>query len=170
MRTLTTMPTTTRRSQAPAPVRRAGLIRRAYQEIAPEMIERIAGRVVALLREEQLLPPGTGQTTPELLTVSQLAKHLGLHRTWVYEHAQDLGAIRLGDGPKARLRFNLHTAIAALRQYNAGRADGPLEPQRSARSRPSPYRTDVPLLQPRHREIRGLRSCLASRRARIRVV
>ena len=51
-----------------------------------------------------------------MLTVSQLAQHLHLHPAWVYEHADELGAIRIGSGPKARIRFDLYTAKEALRQ------------------------------------------------------
>jgi hypothetical protein len=36
-----------------------------------------------------------------------VARHLGVDRSYVYEHSTELGAVRLGDGPRARLRFNL---------------------------------------------------------------
>lgn len=36
-----------------------------------------------------------------------VASELRVERDWVYAHAHELGAVRLGDGPKARLRFDL---------------------------------------------------------------
>jgi hypothetical protein len=42
-----------------------------------------------------------------LLTADELAIVLGVDRGYVYEHAVELGAWRLGSGPRARLRFDL---------------------------------------------------------------
>lgn len=36
-----------------------------------------------------------------------VAEHLSVERSWVYDHADELGAVRLGSGPRARLRFRL---------------------------------------------------------------
>jgi hypothetical protein len=70
--------------------------------------ERAARRVVQLL---QRAGPGTHQ----LLDPKDLARALNVSLDYVYAHAADLGAMRLGDGPKARLRFDLHTAQRAMR-------------------------------------------------------
>jgi hypothetical protein len=43
-----------------------------------------------------------------------LAAELGVERTWVYEHAHELHPIRLGTGPKARLRFDALRVRAAF--------------------------------------------------------
>jgi hypothetical protein len=43
-----------------------------------------------------------------------VARHLGVERDFVYEHAAQLGAHRLGAGPKARLRFRLSEVDNAL--------------------------------------------------------
>jgi hypothetical protein len=67
--------------------------------VTPTLVEAIAQRVAELLRAELNL-------TPRLLTPSEVANRFAVSRTWVYEHATELGAIRLGDGPKARLRFD----------------------------------------------------------------
>jgi len=40
-----------------------------------------------------------------LVDAASVAEHLGVSRDYVYEHADDLGARRLGSGPRARLRF-----------------------------------------------------------------
>jgi hypothetical protein len=42
-----------------------------------------------------------------LLTPSQLAEWLNVDRSYSYDHAAELGAMRLGTGPKPRLRFDL---------------------------------------------------------------
>lgn len=44
---------------------------------------------------------------PPLVTAEVVAEHLGVERSYVYENAVKLGVRRLGDGPKARLRFSL---------------------------------------------------------------
>ncbi len=70
--------------------------------------ERAAHRVVQLLER-----PGAGVF--QLLEPKQLAQALNVSLDYVYAHAADLGAMRLGDGPKARLRFDLNTAQTAMR-------------------------------------------------------
>jgi hypothetical protein len=74
-----------------------------------EDIEAIAGRVARLLTS-------TGPAAHQLLNPKELASALNVSVDYVYEHAMDLGAMRLGDGPKARLRFDLHTAQQAMRE------------------------------------------------------
>lgn len=51
---------------------------------------------------------------PRLLTATELAERIGVSRSWVYEHARELGAVRLGPGPRARLRFDPVTVAARL--------------------------------------------------------
>lgn len=65
----------------------------------PETVEEIAQRVAELLRGEKA-PAG-------LVDAATVARALGLSRATVYERADDLGAVRLGEGPRARLRFDL---------------------------------------------------------------
>jgi hypothetical protein len=69
---------------------------------------RAAHHVVQLLER-----PGPGAF--QLLEPKQLAAALNVSLDYVYAHAADLGVMRLGDGPKARLRFDLQTARAAMR-------------------------------------------------------
>ena len=52
--------------------------------------------------------------TPPLVDAATLAGMLGVSRAYVYEHSGDLGALRLGDGPRARLRFDPDRARAGL--------------------------------------------------------
>jgi hypothetical protein len=44
----------------------------------------------------------------------ELAEGLGVSLDYVYGHATELGAMRLGSGPKARIRFDLDGARRAL--------------------------------------------------------
>ena len=40
-------------------------------------------------------------TLPALLTVAETAEFLRVGRSWVYEHADELGAVKLGSGQAA---------------------------------------------------------------------
>jgi hypothetical protein len=53
-------------------------------------------------------------TTFGLVDARELAKELGVSIDYVYAHAAELGAMRLGSGPKARIRFDLDEARQAL--------------------------------------------------------
>lgn len=64
----------------------------------PDSIEAIARRVAEILEQR---PSDTRE-----LDAGELARRFGIGRTWIYANAQRLGAIRLGDGPRPRLRFD----------------------------------------------------------------
>lgn len=51
-----------------------------------------------------------------LVDARALAAELGVARDWVYANADRLGGVRLGNGPKARLRFDVEQAREALTQ------------------------------------------------------
>jgi hypothetical protein len=57
---------------------------------------------------------GTGPTTFRLVDARQLARDLDVSLDYVCAHATELGAMRLGFGPKARIRFDLDRAREAL--------------------------------------------------------
>ena len=63
----------------------------------------MATRIAQILREDLLAVSGS---SARLADASTVARVLGVERDWVYAHAQELGAIRLG-GPRGRLRFDL---------------------------------------------------------------
>ncbi len=66
-----------------------------------------------------------------LADAAEVARRLRVHENWVYAHADELGAIRLGDGEKARLRFDLERvarAIGVTESERGGR--GPGRPRR----------------------------------------
>ncbi len=62
----------------------------------PGEAERIAELVAAAIRRE---PPA------RFLDAAAVARMLSVEREWVYEHAVELGAVRLG-GARGRLRFD----------------------------------------------------------------
>lgn len=76
-------------------------------------IDAIAER--AAMRVVQLLGPPRA-VAGQLLDPKELAGTLKVSVDYVYAHAVDLGVMRLGDGPKARLRFDLQTAMRARKQ------------------------------------------------------
>jgi hypothetical protein len=102
------------------------------------------------------------------MTAKELAQHLKLKPAWVYEHAQELGAIRTGTGPKARIRFDLHTATQALKQHQRQPIPAAATGSRRKPPRPAPYPNDAPLLEIRDRYRRSVRGCLGRTRTRSR--
>lgn len=70
-------------------------------------MDAIAERVAELLRDDD------APAAHRLVSAAEIARELNVGRQWVYEHADELGARRLGDGPRARLRFDLETVRAA---------------------------------------------------------
>lgn len=51
---------------------------------------------------------------PQYLTVTQVAERLAVGSTWVYENADEMGAVRLGSGKRAALRFPADRVTAYL--------------------------------------------------------
>jgi hypothetical protein len=69
--------------------------------LAPESVEAVARRLAELLagRSERPAPR-------RLLTAAEVSEWWAVERSWVYAHADDLGARRLGAGQRPRLRFD----------------------------------------------------------------
>ncbi len=133
-------------------------VRRAAADLTPDAIEQIAHRIAELLRHDPSgEASGTTGMSSQLVDASQLARQLGITRAWVYEHANELGANTLGDGPRPRLRFDPETAAQALqarRRPKPARLPTP-DASRPGRPRRRPSST-VPLLpvyEPRARRI-----------------
>lgn len=80
------------------------------------VVETVAQRTVELLLPHLLAAVAGSETSADagLVDATALAERLGVTRAFVYEHADELGAIRLGDGPRARLRFDVEAAERAL--------------------------------------------------------
>jgi hypothetical protein len=69
--------------------------------LAPESVEAIARRLAELLAGRSERP-----AQRRLLTAAEVSEWWGVERSWVYAHADDLGARRLGAGQRPRLRFD----------------------------------------------------------------
>jgi hypothetical protein len=82
-------------------------------------VEAIAEATAARLAEIVSGAPGTFA----LVDARQLARDLDVSLDYVYAHASELGAMRLGSGPKARIRFDLDRARQAL-EAGPGRTNG----------------------------------------------
>jgi hypothetical protein len=137
---------------------RLARIRRAATELTPEAIDQIAQRLADVLeqRAEQRSTPSAG-----LVGVAELAHHLSVTRAWVYQHASELGAIRIGTGPRARLRFDLEAAKEVLARAETSSSAVPKG--RPPRRQP-PYSPTaaVPRLPVTPRRVRGF--CTGSAR------
>jgi predicted DNA-binding transcriptional regulator AlpA len=72
-------------------------------EIADRLSDAIVERVVEAIRAEGITPQTPAATA--WLDAQEVAHRLGVSREWVYEHADELGASRIGTGPRPRLRF-----------------------------------------------------------------
>src|SRR5215213_7500582 len=93
----------------------------------PAFVDAVARRVVDLLREEGELPA----TGPRLMTVAEVRKEFGVSADWLYANAEALGAIRLGSGPRARVRFDRATIATRLARIGSQDRD----PRRARRAR-----------------------------------
>ena len=72
--------------------------------LADQIADRVALRLGPQL--SRLAAPTDGSPAPELWTARRVASHYGVGISFVYQHAEELGCIRLGGGTCARLRFD----------------------------------------------------------------
>jgi len=109
-------------------------------KLDPQTVEEIARRVVALLEQR-------GLSKRKLVDAGELARRFGIERSWVYSHAIELGAVKLGNGTKPRLRFDPEVAARVLRRVDGKPVADP--PTRSGKRAGQPPRRsggEVPLL------------------------
>jgi hypothetical protein len=91
-------------------------------------IEQIARRVA------QLIGTAHAHPGPRYVDAGDLARMLGIERHWIYAHARELGAIRLG-GPRGRLRFDVGRVAEVIgRPDMASRPARPGSPRRGSRA------------------------------------
>lgn len=116
-----------------------------------EAVERLAARVAELLEprlvEALEVRVSARADTGQLVDAGTVAQALGLSRATIYAHAEELGAIRVGDGDKPRLRFDLERARSAWRD-SSREEPAPKPANRASRRRP---RSGAPLLPIRSR-------------------
>jgi hypothetical protein len=94
--------------------------------MSEDPIDQLASRVAEALLAADGRPP-----TRRIVDARGVAETYGVSRDFVYAHADELGAIRLGSGLRARLRFDLHEVAARLRARRA--PSPPPEPRRASR-------------------------------------
>lgn len=85
--------------------------------VDPELVEAVARRVVELLREEGIAPG-------VLVDAAKVAEALGRRREWVYRHADELGAHRIGGRPMfdlARVTAVSHEQRPSTRSRRSGK-------------------------------------------------
>ena len=102
-------------------------------------VEAIAQRVAQIVRPEPL---------PGLVSADVVSARFGVSRTWVYAHADELGVIRLGDGPRARLRFDLRRCAERFAQPTPEPVRAPA-PRRAGRRIPVRLPAGVELIEGR---------------------
>lgn len=113
---------------------------RLHPDDLAQIIERTARRVVELQREA---PESSADA--RLLSPAEVAIRTGRSVDWVREHADDLGVLRVGDGPKPRLYFRAAAVDAHLsRLGECGRVTGPAQPASLASPRRKPSRQANP--------------------------
>jgi hypothetical protein len=83
-----------------------GAVSQALDRHLPGFAEDLADRLAA--------SHPNGSTEPEWIDAAEVARRYSVSRDYVYEHAEKLGVERMGDGPKARLRFNPAKVADAL--------------------------------------------------------
>ena len=71
----------------------------------------------------------------KLVDAAELAQVLGVSRAFVYEHSAEFAVVRLGSGPKARLRFDVEKALESLGSCTTSRRPEQPEPPQPSRSR-----------------------------------
>ena len=74
--------------------------------VHPQDLERLADLVADRLSGPPAPRPSSGLPHDErLLSAREVADRYGVTAQWVRKHAQDLGALRPGTGPRPRLKF-----------------------------------------------------------------
>ena len=100
------------------------------------LVDAIARRVVELLEGGHARAGGAAAgagAASACLTVWQVAARYGVSRSWVYAHQRELGAMRLGQGAPARLRFDATVVAEAITAVD--RPQGPVNGEMTDRRR-----------------------------------
>jgi hypothetical protein len=114
----------------------------ALDRLADLLAERLAVRLSGL---------APARSEP-LVDAAEIARLHGKTRSWVYEHAGELGAVRLGSGPRPRLAFS-PTRVAERLEKVDKPATAPLpEAPQPRRRRAGRTASGAPLLHVRSLE------------------
>jgi len=119
----------------------------ALARLHPEDLELLAQRTAALVLAQFDPAPRPPAGPAVSIDAAEVARRFGVDRSWVYEHANELGAIRLPSRPNAkrkgeprpRLRFDPETVAAAIvscqRDKRPAATETPAPPARRRRRR-----------------------------------
>jgi hypothetical protein len=100
----------------------AELLPEASEVALPLLVRHVAALEREIRQLAERIEPADGNG--HLLDAAAIAARFGVSRDWVYSRADELGAIRLGEGPKARLRFDPER-VAAFRDAESFRPQKP---------------------------------------------
>jgi hypothetical protein len=75
----------------------------------------------------QSISPNTSE--PEVIDAATLAKKLGVSREYIYDHAEELGGEKLGEGPRGRWRFPAERPEISRHQEAVARPDPRTRPR-----------------------------------------
>lgn len=96
----------------------------ALDRLAERLADRLAPKVARLVAVADEPSHAVG-----LVDAAAAARELGVRRTYVYEHADRLGVVRIGQGRKPRLRFDLTVARAAIARDSGEESQAPQQQQ-----------------------------------------
>ncbi|HEX5922922.1 MAG TPA: hypothetical protein VFY45_03765 [Baekduia sp.] len=94
-------------------------------------VRAIAEAIADVLAERGLVVYAGPSGSARVLNAREVSKLLGRSAPWVYAHATELGAIRMGNGPKARIGFDL----ANIEQWKRDNQIRPPQPRKPPRRR-----------------------------------
>jgi hypothetical protein len=115
------------------------LIAAVVHALADAIVPEVAAQIVEQVRV--MLARPTSAIGPQVIDAAMLAERLGVSRWFIYEHADELGGVRLGDGPRARLRFDLDQALEAWNARSTSERSQPAKTPVAPGSAPTPRRT-----------------------------
>lgn len=117
------------------------------ERLHPADVETIAALVAAHVTRELEDRLGAAPTAG-LVDAAEVAQRFGVTAEWVRDHADELGVVRLGDGPRPRLRFDLRAVAERIaRSRGEGSQPSDAAPRRRSLDRArQPSGTGVPLL------------------------
>ena len=110
-----------------------------------ELADQIADRLAERLAADAGRPGRDG-----LIDAAEVAARCGRSREWAYDHAHELGAIRLGNGKRPRLAFEPAKVDAYLAAHRSPAAATP-PPREASRVRRARGKADAGLLPIRGR-------------------
>lgn len=97
-------------------------------------VRAMAEAIADVLAERGLVVYAGPSASARVLSAREVSKLLGRSAPWVYAHATELGAIRMGNGPKARIGFDL----ANIEQWKRDNQISPPQPRNAPNRRRRP--------------------------------